>query len=205
VAFLVAGAVLLVLDVTSPRQPGGDLSGTTGVSPVAHNEVRRQLADAAIAAKNGTDTQALQLYGEVISEEPRNAQALAAWGWLDWRAALNSTASKITTTIAAEGQSAVARALQLDRSLYPAQFYLGDIYYQEHKYAQAVTHLAAFLALKPPPSWLDNAAPVIRSAYTLDGKTVPAGVPATTAGTQTTVPSTSTGGATSTTTAPAGS
>jgi tetratricopeptide (TPR) repeat protein len=170
-ASVVAAALLLVLDLTTPRLPGQFATGSVSLNTA--QRVERQLGQAEVLAAEGEATQAMQLYGDVLAEDPRQPVALAEWGWLDWRAA---TAAK-EQTVAAEGASALEEAVRVDRRLFVAQYYLGVVLYDEGDAKKAVTHFASFLADKPTAKWLRDAAPEIRAAYRAAHEAVPAGVP----------------------------
>lgn len=171
-ALLVAAAIILVFQLTSPRLPGDDATG--GVDLNTAQQVERQLTQAQTLVSQGKDTEALQIYGDVLAEDPRDPTALAEWGWLDWQAA-----EKVKeATVAAEGASAVEEAVKLDPQLYAAQYYLGAILVQEGDPAKAVAHFEKFLADHPTKTWLNDAAPEIRAAYAAAHRTVPADVPA---------------------------
>ena len=170
-ASVVAATLLLALGLTSPRLPGQFATGSVSLNVA--QRVERQLSQASVLVAEGNATQAMQLYGDVLSEDPRQPVALAEWGWLDWRAA---TAAK-EQTVAAEGASALEEAVRVDRRLFVAQYYLGVVLYDEGAAAKAVTHFAGFLADKPTKKWLRDAAPEVRAAYRAAREPVPAGVP----------------------------
>ena len=170
-ASVVAATLLLALTLTSPRLPGQFATGSVSLNVA--QRVERQLGQASVLVAEGDATQAMQLYGDVLSEDPRQPVALAEWGWLDWRAA---TAAK-EQTVAAEGASALEEAVRVDRRLFVAQYYLGVVLYDEGAAAKAVTHFAGFLADKPTARWLRDAAPEVRAAYRAAREPVPAGVP----------------------------
>ena len=166
-----AAALLLAFDLTSPRLPGQFATGSVSLNTA--QRVERQLGQAGVLAAEGEAAQAMQLYGDVLAEDPHQPVALAEWGWLDWRAA---TAAK-EQTVAAEGASALEEAVRVDRRLFVAQYYLGVVLYDEGDAAKAVTHFAGFLADKPTAKWLRDAAGEIRAAYRAAHEPVPAGVP----------------------------
>lgn len=166
-----AAIILLVVDASSPRLPGEDATGSISLNTA--QTIERQLAQARTLVADGRAIKALQLYGDVLAEDPRQPVALAEWGWLDWRAA---TAAK-EQTVAAEGASALEEAVKVDPQLYAAQYYLGVVLYEEGAPAKATAHFAAFLADKPTRKWLRQAAPEIRAAYRAAHRPLPAGVP----------------------------
>lgn len=172
VACVVAGAVVLAVQLAAPRLPGQAPTGSIDLSQ-AQRETR-QLQQAQSLVNGGHPSKALQVYGQVLSEDPSNPVALAEWGWLEWQAA---SAAK-QENAAADGQAAVAKAVKLEPSLYAAQYYLGAIYLDQGNATQAVAHFRRFLSDHPSSTWRQDAAPVIRKAFGDAGQAVPAGVPA---------------------------
>jgi tetratricopeptide (TPR) repeat protein len=171
IAALVSACVLLVVDLTAPRLPGQDATG--GITLNTAQTIERQLAQAKSLVSHGKATQALQLYGQVLAEDPRQPVALAEWGWLDWRAATRAKEQ----TVAAEGASALEESVKVDPQLFAAQYYLGVVLYDEGAPGKAVARFAKFLADKPTRAWLREAAPTLRAAYGAARQPVPAGVP----------------------------
>lgn len=175
VVVLIAAAVLLVLDLTAPRLPGQSATGSIDLN--TQQAIERQLAQARALVKGRHPVEALRLYGQVLTEDPRDPTALAEWGWLDWQAATKAKEA----TVAAEGASALEEAVRLDPKLFAAQYYLGTVLLQEGAAKKAVVHFAAFLADHPTASWLHDAAYEVRAAYAAAHEPVPSGVPAVTA------------------------
>lgn len=172
VAVLLAGALVLVLNLASPRLPGEAPTGSISLSQA--QQEARQLQRAQSLVDGGHPARALQVYSQVLSEDPKSAVALAEWGWLEWQAA----SSDKQHNVAADAQAAVAKAAKLQPSLYAAQYYLGTMLLDGGHAGQALSHFRAFLADHPPAKWLDDAAPTIRRAFTHAGQPVPDGVPA---------------------------
>ncbi len=172
VVLLVAGATLLAFEVASPRLPGQTPTGSIDLSTAQKEASLLQAAQADV--DRGHASQALQLYGQVLDLNPKTPVALAEWGWIEWQAA---TAAK-KANAAADGEAAVARAVQLQPSLYAAQYYLGTMQLAAGQTAGAVAHYQAFLDDHPSSPWLDDAAPDIRKAFQDAGQPVPPGVPA---------------------------
>ncbi|HVX23508.1 MAG TPA: collagen-like protein [Acidimicrobiales bacterium] len=195
VAALVAGAVLLVVHVTAPRLPGEVATGSTKV-PAAQT-IQRQLAVAATLVDQTKLVTALDAYKAILSETPRQPQALAEWGWLNWQAA--EAAGNLT--LAAQGRSAVAQSVNLAPSQFAGHLYLGSILLAQHQPAKAVAEYRAFLADHPPKEWVAKAAGYITQAFTEVHQPVPAQVRAAAgAGTPgSTTPGNTTSGSTTTT------
>ncbi len=171
VALVAAGALLLVHSLTAPLLPGQSVTG--GIDLNAAQRIAQQLSQAKTLVRTGHPTEALRVYGQVLTEDPREPVALAEWGWLDWQAA-----SKIRdATVAAEGASALEDAVTIDKRLFAAQYYLATVLLQEGAPKKAVAHFAQFLADRPTSSWLRQAAPELRLAYKAAHLPVPSGVP----------------------------
>lgn len=170
-AAVLTATVLLVFDLTSPRLPGQDATG--GISLNTAQTIERQLSQARALVAHEKTTAALQIYGEVLAEDPRQPVALAEWGWLDWRAASRAKEQ----TVAAEGASALEESVEVDPQLFAAQYYLGVVLYEEGAPKKAVARFARFLADKPTAIWRREAASELRAAYGAAHEPVPAGVP----------------------------
>jgi hypothetical protein len=175
VAALVAGATLLAFDLASPRAPGQPITGSLKVDTQKQIEVQLAQATALLSENTTTATQeALTVYAHVLSEDPRQPQALAETGWLEWEAGLHSN----DKSLRAEGTTLVKRSLAVEPDDYGAHLFLGTIDFDGvHDTAAAITQFRAFLAEGPPASLIASAAPVLRAAYSAAGVALPAGVP----------------------------
>lgn len=171
VAMIVAASVILVLHVLAPRLPGQTATGSISLN--AAQKIEQQIAQARTLLAQGKPTAALQLYGEVLTEDPRDPVALAEWGQLDWEAGTRAKDQQV----AAAGAAALEEAVRIDRRLFPAQYYLGAVLVSEGEPAKAVVHFEAFLDDRPTARWLRDAAGEIRTAYRALGKPVPRGLP----------------------------
>ena len=167
---VVAASAVLAAELTAPRLPGQDATGSISLN--AAQRIERQLQQARSLAADGKAAAALQLYGDVLAEDPRQPVALAEWGWLDWRAARRAREQ----TVAAEGASALEEAVKVDPQLFAAQYYLGVVLAEEGAPKEAVAHFARFLADKPTSTWLHDAAPALRAAYAAAHEPLPAAV-----------------------------
>ena len=171
-ALLAAGAVLLVIELASPRLPGETPTGSIDLSQAQKEAVQLQQAQSLV--NGGHPAQALQVYAQVLGEDPKDPVALAEWGWLEWQA---GSASK-QAAVESAGQAAVAKAVSIEPKLGAAQYYLGTILLDRGQATEAVAHFRAFLADRPTKQWLRDATPAIRTAFADAGQPVPAGVPA---------------------------
>ncbi len=79
---IAAGAVILVVHFVQARQPGQSSSG--GVTLSQAQTIEQQLRQAVILNNQGQTKAALELYNEVLTEDPSNPAALAYAGYLQW-------------------------------------------------------------------------------------------------------------------------
>jgi tetratricopeptide (TPR) repeat protein len=173
-AVLVAGAVVLVADLTTSRLPGQPATGSIKLS--AQELVTEQLTQATTLAEDGQSTAAIELYGRVLTEDPGQPQALAEDGWLTWQKGVTAKSRALTRA----GAALVGRAVKVDPAFGAAHLYLGTIdLLQESNAEAAAVQYRLFLAGHPTPATVQSAAPDIRRAFAEIGQAVPAGVPAT--------------------------
>jgi cytochrome c-type biogenesis protein CcmH/NrfG len=175
VAALVAGATLLAFDLASPRAPGQPITGSLKVDTAKQIEVQLAQASALLSENSTSATQeALTVYAHVLSEDPRQPQALAETGWLEWEAGLHSNDRPLRN----EGTTLVKRSLAVEPDDYAAHLFLGTIDFEgAHDTAAAITQYQAFLAERPPAQLIASAAPFLRAAYSAADLALPAGVP----------------------------
>ncbi len=176
VGALVAGSVLLVLAVVSPRQPGGTLTG--GIRQGASLTAAQQLAQAEQLVAAGDDSGALAEFGAVLRRYPDQPEALTEEGWLLYESGSQSGTASVTRA----GRALLARAVATAPSYGPAHLYQGVVDQQSGDAAGAVAQFGAYLAGRPPAAQLRPFALIIRQAYAGAGRPVPPGVPASPAG-----------------------
>jgi cytochrome c-type biogenesis protein CcmH/NrfG len=171
---LSAGTTLLVVHLATPRLPGQPETGS--ITQSLAQEIQTQLAEASVLVDEGTKsslTEALSLYGTVLTEDADQPQALAETGWLEWEAGDASG----DTSREDQGQALVVRSLKIEPDDYAAHLFLGTIELEQgHDAAAAVMQYKAFLAEHPPKSLITPAATLIRQAFTAAGQPVPAAV-----------------------------
>lgn len=172
VAAVVAGAVVLVVDLTSARLPGEVATGGAQLS--GERLVTQELDQAAVLADQGKEATALGLYSAVLAKDPTQPTALAEAGWLEW--ASGSGAGE--PSLERQGRSLEAKAVRVAPSFFAGHLYLGTIEFQEGDAAAAVGQFRRFLADHPPSGWARDFAPEIRGAFSAAGDKLPAGVPA---------------------------
>ena len=167
VVLVVAGLVLLVLDLVSPRLPGQTATG--GVSLNADQKVERQLAQAAVLVEQHKLQSALRVYDTVLTEDPRQPEALAQWGWLEWGIGERTHDAKL----AQAGGAFVDEALRVDPRFTAAHLYLGTIDEAGGDDAAAAVQYGQFLAAHPPAVLVRDSRLVIEKAYQALGRPVP--------------------------------
>jgi tetratricopeptide (TPR) repeat protein len=173
VVALVAGTVVLVVALTSPRLPGQGPTGGIQLDPA--QQITQELDQAATEVRQGHDVQALALYRAILALDPNQPEALAEWGWLTWQAA-DATGNAF---LEGQAETALATAVAAAPDFPAAHLYLGTVRLKGHNDpARAVAQYRLFLAENPPASELAGAAPFIRQAFAATGQPLPAGVPA---------------------------
>ena len=172
---LVAGAVVLVLHLTSTRLPGQVATGNLQLNQA--QQISEELSQAADLLGAGQQSEAVQLYTAVLGQDPADPQALAQLGWLTYEQGVFDRRPSYVAT----GRSLLQRALSVDPRFGPAHLYDGVILLeQDHDANGAVAQFERFLQEQPSKQNLANGAPFIRQAFTEVGRPVPAQVPAAT-------------------------
>jgi tetratricopeptide (TPR) repeat protein len=151
VAFVIAAlagmSVVLFAGGRSPGQPvTGSVPGDTAVAS--------RVDDALALENDGNAVEALQLYDEILADEPDNVEALAYRGWLLKRAGL-----------ADQALESLDRAVAVDPTFADAHFFRGMVLLQDRDDpAGAVLEFQAFLANDPPPDFVDAVGEVLAQA-----------------------------------------
>jgi cytochrome c-type biogenesis protein CcmH len=176
VVALSGAIVLVVVLIAVPRLPGQTETGSITLSQ--QQKIAQTLAQAAVDEDAGNFGQAAQLYNQILSQSPHQAQATAQLGWLDYQVGSSGNSATLT----AEGRKLVQQAVKLDPQDFAGHLYLGTILLlQDHDATGAVAQYQQFLgATNPVPGALviKQAAPYIRQAYTQAGVALPSQVPA---------------------------
>ncbi len=179
--FLITGAVVsfgaaLVLVVAlfaANRLPGQTPSGNPTLSQQA--QIQQSLDQAATLENEGQAGAAAQLYQHVLGQDPNNEVAVAQLGWLEYQ----TGAQGKSASLIADARAKLDEAVKLDPTDYAARLYLGTVLLdQDHDASGAVAQYQAFLAANPPAALLEQAASLLRQAYTQAGLPVPSSVPA---------------------------
>ncbi|HEX3460659.1 MAG TPA: cytochrome c-type biogenesis protein CcmH [Acidimicrobiales bacterium] len=179
--FLITGAiasfgaalVLVVALFAASRLPGQTPTGNPNLSQQA--QIQQSLAQAATLENQGQSGEAAQLYQKVLTQDPQNEVATAQLGWLEY----NTGVQGKSASLIADARAKLDQAIQLNPTDYAARLYLGTVILdQDNNAAAAVAQYQAFLADNPPAALLQQAATILRQAYTQAGTPVPAAVPA---------------------------
>jgi cytochrome c-type biogenesis protein CcmH/NrfG len=150
-----AGAVVLA---AQPRQPGN--SDTGSISGSVAQQVSRLLSQAEIDQALGNVVNALIAYNEVLALEPRNPEALAQSGWLDFTA---GSASKNLDTVRT-GVRRLALAVRVAPTDPSARLYYAIAAASTPgSRAVAVAQMRIFLALRPNAHLMAIARPWLRA------------------------------------------
>ncbi len=167
-----AALVVFVVLTTANRQPGQSETGSDTLT--ASQRVQADLDQAATLEDSGNVTQAASVYQAVLRSHPDNEVALAQLGWIEFQIGQQGNKSSLI----GDGRSKLARAVSLNGSDYAARLYLGSfLLEQDADYAGAVEQYRAFLGDHPPSSVVQQAAPVLRTAFTQAGQPLPPEVP----------------------------
>lgn len=178
--FLISGAVVsfgaaLVLVVAlfaANRLPGQTPSGNPNLSQPA--QTQQSLDQAATLENEGQPGAAAQLYQKVLNQDPQNEVAVAQLGWLEYQ----TGAQGKSASLIADARAKLDLAVKLNPTDYAARLYLGTVLLdQDHDASGAVAQYQAFLAANPPAALLQQAASLLRQAYTQAGVPVPSSVP----------------------------
>ena len=102
---IVFGAVSLLTHFLRSAQPGQPLSGS--ISQSAQQQIEQQLDEALQANNRGDVGTALNLYDQVLSEDPSDPNALAYAGYLQWNIGSKSHVTNLVKIGRAEIEKAV--------------------------------------------------------------------------------------------------
>jgi tetratricopeptide (TPR) repeat protein len=164
---LVAAAVVAVVTQTGARLPGQTVSGAVSLSSAA--QLRRTLAQAETLERAGDGPGALRLYHQVLAQNPRQGEALAESGWLEFQAGVQARDAAVLSA----AQQLEQEAQRAEPGAYAPRLYLGSMFLAEGNVTGAVAQYRQFLADGPPPSATRAAQPYIKEAFTKAGLPVP--------------------------------
>jgi tetratricopeptide (TPR) repeat protein len=133
---LVAGVVLA--RAVGFRSPSDSATGDIRQSS------RTLLLEAQAAAGGGEADAALELYDEVLSNDPSNPEALTYKGWLVWQSGESAAATDLLET-----------AVLVDPSYPDARVFSAVVATREDRLDDAAEHLSVFDTLDPPKVMVD--------------------------------------------------
>ena len=134
-------------------------------------QIEQQLQQA-LARNNEGDTKgALELYDQVLAEDPSNPAALAYAGYLQW----NVGTSAHVPSLARVGRSMIETAVRSSPTYYEAHLFYGLVLANEdHDNQAAVAQFGDFLADGPPAAEPVHVAALVAPAYQAAGVPLPA-------------------------------
>ena len=175
------GAVILVTHFLQSGQPGQPLSGSITVSQA--QQIEEQLQQALQANNRGDVGTALNLYDQVLSEDPSDPNALAYAGYLQWNIGSKSHVANLVKI----GRAEIEKAVQVSPSNPEGHLFYGLVLAnQDHNDNAAVEQFNDYLADGPSATELSQVEPLVLGAYEAAGDPVPAAL---TTGTTTSTPS----------------
>jgi hypothetical protein len=143
-------------------------SGSVTVSQA--RTIERQLSQAQTLNNRGDTGGAVEMYNEVLAEDPSNPAALAYGGYLEW----NIGRSTHEAALIRVGRSEIQTAVHNAPTYYEGHLFEGLVLEnQDHDDAAAVVQFDEFVADGPPTTELSQVAPLVRGAYTGAGRPVP--------------------------------
>lgn len=130
----------------------------------------QQLAEARRLADAGQPAEAIDLYTQVLAEDPDNTEALAYGGWLI-RLAGRSSDDRAAVD---NGLASIERALAIDSTYADAHFFRGVILYQDKGDPDAaVEAFRACLAGNPPTAMVPHVEELLARATAAAGRPGP--------------------------------
>lgn len=141
VALAAGGAGLAVAATSGSRRPGQTITGDIRQSS------NDRMAEAVAKAQAGQVVEALQIYEEVLAEDPENVRALLDRGLLRLRAGQQASAPRLLEA----GQSSIEQALLVRPNDPEAMFYLALAQRLQGDVAGATATLEDALTNDPPP------------------------------------------------------
>jgi tetratricopeptide (TPR) repeat protein len=167
-AIVAAVAVTIVVTQTGARLPGQTATGSVSLSRGA--QLRRTLAQAEALESTGNASGALQLYLQVLTQDPKQPEALAESGWLEFEAGVSAGDAAVLSRAQAQEEA----AQRADPGAYAPHLYLGSMLLAEGNATGAVGQYRQFLADGPPQDEVQAARTFIIEAFSKAGQPVPA-------------------------------
>jgi tetratricopeptide (TPR) repeat protein len=165
---IVLGAGLLLTHFLQSAQPGQPLSGSITQSQQQQIE---QLLNAALQANNRGDVgSALNLYDQVLSEDPSDPNALAYAGYLQWNIGSKSHVANLIKI----GRAEIEKAVQGSPSNPEGHLFYGLVLAnQDHDDARAVEQFNDYLADGPPVAQTSKVSADVAPSYQAVGQPLP--------------------------------
>ena len=167
-ASLLAGIALAAASFAGARLPGEDPTGSVSVPQAT--KVAQQLVEASEFANAGQISSALNMYAVVLSEVPRQPEALTYEGWLERLAGLSAHSASTVR----EGDGQMRTAIR-EHPSYPDARALFGIALDEddHDASGAIAQFRAFLADHPSSTLVAEVGPQLAAIYTAAHVAVP--------------------------------
>ncbi len=165
---IVLGAGLLLTHFLQSAQPGQPLSGSITQSQQQQIE---QLLDRALEANNRGDVgSALNLYDQVLSEDPSDPNALAYAGYLQWNIGSKSHVANLVKI----GRAEIEKAVHVAPSNPEGHLFYGLVLAnQDHDDAGAVEQFNDYLADGPPVAQTSKVSADVAPSYEAVGQPLP--------------------------------
>jgi hypothetical protein len=167
-AIVAAVAVTIVVTQTGARLPGETATGSVSLSRGA--QLQRTLAQAEALESTGNGSGALQLYLRVLTQDPKQPEALAESGWLEFEAGVSAGNAAVLSRAQAQEEA----AQRADPSAYAPHLYLGSMLLAEGNATGSIGQYRQFLADGPPQDEVQAARTFIIEAFRKAGQPVPA-------------------------------
>jgi hypothetical protein len=165
---IVIGAVSLLTHFLHSAQPGQPLSGS--ISQSAQQQIEQQLDEALQANNRGDVGTALNLYDQVLSEDPSDPNALAYAGYLQWNIGSKSHVSNLVKI----GRAEIEKAVHISPSNPEGHLFYGLVLAnQDHNDAGAVEQFNHYLADGPPVAQTSKVSADVAPSYQAVGQPLP--------------------------------
>jgi tetratricopeptide (TPR) repeat protein len=165
---IVLGAGLLLTHFLQSAQPGQPLSGS--VTQSQQQQIEQLLGEALQANNRGDVGTALNLYDQVLAEDPSDPNALAYAGYLQWNIGSKSHAANLVKI----GRAEIERAVHVSPSNPEGHLFYGLVLAnQDHNEAGAVEQFNDYLADGPPVAQTSKVSADVAPSYQAVGQPLP--------------------------------
>ena len=170
--------VLGLVTLFALRAAGVRLPGETATGNVSLNggqQIRDQLQQAQQLGAAGDVRDALALYQTVLTEDPRQPEALAYRGWLVRLTGLEAKSKPASAELVAAGRSSIEEAVAVAPGYGDAHLFLGlTLLEDSHSLLPAVAQFRAALADHASPALVQSTRPLLVKAFQSAHEAVPA-------------------------------